>query len=413
MIPPHFRYYSRGAAHVPMPSPVAVVKDESWYNHPSFICLLFLIVILCFLKFTIDTRSILEPRSQTIVIRPTAPKPLPEPKKESIVEKLIHRVKKAREKKRPKITVTKTIKPKKITPKKITPKKVAPPKTAIRKIEPKTIKAKTITENKVKPKKVLSKDLTPKKIAPKKIATQQAVVKNVTPKKLMATNTNLKNKTVNKVTPKAASQKNIAVKKTALKNAPKTDFIPQSRIQPLALGTTPKQLSQKKSPKKQRAIESAVQLSSRQPDLNDISFERPAISGAHNRARASKRGKTATDISTPRVALDVSTPLKDLPKQGDMLESQYFEETIEIVGQIIGESDRVKNLKQAIFRKAMRLDSKGSPFCCKINNFNFKVLVDGEAHKKITVEFTPADVPFDIISKLERQLPGGIKRCTN
>jgi hypothetical protein len=413
MISPHFRYYSRGAAHIPMPSHAAVVKNESWYNHTSFICLLFLIVVLCFLKFTIDTKSILEPRTQTIIIRPATPKPKPEPKKESIVERLIHRVKKAREKKRPKITVKKKIEPKKITPKTITPKKVAPTKTAIRKIEPKKIKAKTIAENKIMPKKVLPKDLTPKKLAPKKIAPQKTVAKNVTPKKLMAKSTNLKKTVVNKIAPKAASQKNIAIKKTALKKAPSTDFIPQSRIQPLALGAQPKQLSQKTSPKKQRPLKSAVQLSSKQPDLNDISFERPTISGPQNRARASKRDKTATDISTPRVALDVSTPLKDLPKQGDMLEDPYFEETIEIVGQILGESDRVKNLKQAIYRKAMGLDSKGSPFCCKINNFDFKVMVDGGTHKKVTIEFTPADVPFDIISKLERQLPRGIKKCTN
>ena len=51
-------------------------------------------------------------------------KPKPEPKKESIVERLIHRVKKERERKRPTITVKKEIKPKTITPKKITPKKV-------------------------------------------------------------------------------------------------------------------------------------------------------------------------------------------------------------------------------------------------------------------------------------------------
>lgn len=413
MISPHFRYYSRGAAQIPMPSPIAVVENESWYNHTSFICLLFLIVTLFFLKLNIDTKSILEPRSQTIIIRPATPKPKPEPKKESIVERLIHRVKKAREKKRPKITVTKKIKPKTITPQKITPKKVTPPKTAIRTIEPKNIKAKTIAENKIKPKKILSKDLTPKQLAPKEIAAQKAVAKNVTPKKLTAKNTNLKKTAVNKVTPKAASQKNIAVKKTAPKNTQSTDFIPQSRIQPLALGAKPEQLSQKKSPERRRPLKSAVQLSSKQPDLNDISFERPTISGPQNRAKASKRDKTATDISTPRVALDVSTPLKDLPKQSNMLEGQYFEETIEIVGQILGESDRVKNLKRAIYRKAMGLDSKGSPFCCKINNFDFKVLVDGTTHKKVTIEFTPADVPFDIISKLERQLPGRMKRCTN
>ncbi len=413
MTAPLLQHYSRGAGKVPMPSPVSIARDETWLNHPSFILLLFLIVILCVLKLTLDTKSILEPKSQTIIVRPVAPEPLPEKQPESIVEKLIHRVKKAREKTPPKVILKEDIKPKKITPKKIEAKKALPPKTALKKITPKKVAPKTITAKKIAPKKMLAADQTPKKVSPKKIAPKKVMAKNISPQNTQPLPLAPQTKITNTVTPKTVASNAIAPQKISRRPKANTDFIPQSKMQSLPKQAQSKPLTLPTAPRKHLSKKSAVALSNRTTDLRDVSFEKPAISAIGNSPRTPAKTTTGPIPTAPNINLDITDPIGQLPESEVQASDEYNEEKIEIIGQILGASDRIKNLKRAIYRKAMELDTKGSPFCCKINNFDFKIRIEGRKSKKVTITFTPADIPFDVISKFERRLPGGLQPCTD
>jgi len=157
-------------------------------------------------------------------------------------------------------------------------------------------------------------------------------------------------------------------------------------------------------------------ISPSKPGLNSIPAKMTnktlslALSQSLKRTEMRLTPKKKIRPSAPVIALTVKRPLASYAK-ADKAKTKENEIELVILGQIVGQSNRVPNLKKEILRKAKMLDAKDSPFCCSIGEFKCKIAVEGNGKKRITIRFSKDDVPFEIVSKLERRLPSRLEKC--
>ncbi len=407
------RHLCRGAARIPMPGHSIAVKEEPWYGHPLIIFFLLFLVIISIFTMLINTKTILEPKTQTIVIRPVKPEPEPKPVEKTVVKEIIRRV--VAWKKKPRIVKPKKIPQKKITPKKTLPKKIEPKKIKSKKIIPKEFKQKEI-----KPKQINVSELTPKKMNHKKVQKKTITPKKIVPKNVVknkiTSHKNEKKLTTNRqITPKQITTSNIeptkiTQNKEIVRRTPDTKFIPQVKA-PDFTPSTRQSLPTKESGNKLDKRNSGILLSDKSPqfDVSTLPDQQPLPSANQESKRSPMREEAFAARDITMEITDTDTPAA-LPVNSS--EQYYEEENVVITGRIIGKSDRVANLIKEIYAKAILMDPRLGPYCCTINNFKCIILIEGNIKKKVNVKFDPLDVPFEVVSKLERMLPKRLSTCT-
>ena len=130
-------------------------------------------------------------------------------------------------------------------------------------------------------------------------------------------------------------------------------------------------------------------------------FQRAAGSG--------ERGGVASSVSRPTgFAVTVPGALN-----GPMAPSAGGEtaDMVTIVGTIEGESTRIATLKQDIYRKAQSTEFKAGSYCTTIDGVACRIVITKE--KRVRLSFSRESISFDVVSKLERRLPEGVKPCAD
>lgn len=87
------------------------------------------------------------------------------------------------------------------------------------------------------------------------------------------------------------------------------------------------------------------------------------------------------------------------------------EEMVTIAGTIEGESTRIETLKLDISKKAQSGTLKPGAYCCTISGVDCRVAVTND--KRVRLTFSREVIPFDVVSRLERLLPEGVRRCAD
>jgi len=397
------QYFGRGAANIPVPRAVFRDEREEWFVRPSVIILILAISMVITLKITIINNKKLFKDTKTIILMPETP-PVPEPtvkKKIPLIKVIKDAVKKSVE---PKKLELKKIIPQKPKPKKIVPKKIVPKKLKPLKVEKFKIPPKKLELNKPKQLKPAVQKLQPQKINTRKPLTHNIVQKPLTPNKIVR----------NKLNVKTPAKHNLISKKL------KTRQIEPSKIpQQKTVLTTDTQ-----KPKSPRSLSAPKpEFNSMQPlnrsglNVSKSSVPSPIIkSGLTNgptpdlqqiRQHSAQKPTPGRQISAPSkitTAPSPAAPIQDFiqPSPGS---EPLEEEMVIIKSSALGNSSRVKTLKRAIQKKATNMSEKNSPYRYRVKGYNCLVIIKGHTNKKVIIEFSPADAPFEVVSALERMLP--------
>lgn len=400
------QHYGRGVGKIPMPRALARNPRNEWPVSPSLIIFILAILLILSLKLTMSNKKLLK-QTKTIIIIPQTQR-APEP----TVPKSIPLLKVLKD------AVKKTVEPKKLELKKITPKKVTPKKPLAKKIEPKKIKPLQKLDKKIEAKKINRDELKPKKIEPKKIEAQKLTEKKIDAAKPIDKTITQKKIEQKKIDAKPLERKEIVARDLPDKPVAKPDIKPKTvDLNPEPLAKAPPKVS---APAPAHSFTAMTDIK-RKADVSvptGTSAPRPRTNIATpNDAPAPKltqweeykpsveTGSSAA--AAPRISRKVDAP--DIPAPvhhvGISSGGPAMEDLVIINSSLIGNSDRVKNLKRAIMKKAGKLDPARSPYKYTINNYICILTIEGGAQGKIIIDFTPANAPFDVVSALERKLP--------
>lgn len=437
------QYFGRGSAHIIMPRAVARRARREWILSPSLIILILSLTLFTIHKLTLDQPLILK-HPRTIIILPQEPS-LPKP---TVEEKLSF------------FKVVKDAAQKSFEPRKKELKSILEP--------PQPITKKTAPPPIAKPKKpdiATAKAPTPKiltPLAPKRVKTLPVNKKPLSPRVLsvpIQPKTPILEIKVNPPLPTAQHNPKIRDpqkrRELSLKTAP--DLIPQLSVKPKL--TTTRITPSAKSPirlapvdmatapllKKRRttgpaATPAAPSKKSFSPlsslDSGPIMAASKSMNG--NRAgimtSASPKDRplpTLTQLSTPTSVAVAASPTRretGAPDTGSNSNRQVLTPTpstltsphlsnneggatidinvlLQIQGSTLGQSLRVQNLKEEIYRKTRHMPAKNSPYIYRIHNYRCTVVISGGHLPTATLTFEPSDAPFEVVSALERLLP--------
>ncbi|MBU1171087.1 MAG: hypothetical protein KKD44_16125 [Proteobacteria bacterium] len=367
------QHYGRGVGKVPMPRALARDPRKEWPVTPAFIIFILAVTLILSLKLTMSNKKLFKV-TQTIIILPQT-KPAPEP----TVPKKIPLIKVLKD------AVKKTVEPKRMELKKIIPQKIEPKKPLEKRIEPKKIEPLKPLDTKIQPKKIIREDIKPKALIPKQLEIQRIETKKIEPAKPL---------------PKSISEKPTVLKKIDLpqETAPKI---------------TPKMVS---APSSFTPMQEIKRNSAAIPVPSD-SIARPQANSVPI-SQGPPPELTQWESYKPPVATDssLSAPLAHAPKMPSpaqppvrhftpAFEGLALEDLVIIKSSTLGNSERVKNLKRAIVKKAQNMNPELSPYTYTVKNYTCTLVIEGGAQGKIIIDFTPADAPFEVVSALERILP--------
>lgn len=186
-----------------------------------------------------------------------------------------------------------------------------------------------------------------------------------------------------------------------------TEFVP---LQPSATPSQISSLTAQKQPSGNRAQLIAGERMAAAPAIPSGS-NLPAVRAATAAQAGNTRGRQTTFPPNTGFAPDlVKTPaVSNLAKEDSNTGGD--DERVEIVGRVIGESPRIEALKRTIFEKATVLNWRYGPYCCTINGITCKLKFI--SNQKISISFSQDNIPFEVLSKLERRLPEGLRSCAH
>jgi hypothetical protein len=135
-------------------------------------------------------------------------------------------------------------------------------------------------------------------------------------------------------------------------------------------------------------------------------------------------GKMALNDSIPKSRFSPSvrseTPMADLPAAPQRAKptpapppavkipsksKSSMDDLVIINSSVLGSSDRVKNLKRDIQRKATNMNPDESPYTYTVKGYTCTLTIEKGPKTKVFIDFSPPDAPFDVVSALERILP--------
>jgi hypothetical protein len=126
------------------------------------------------------------------------------------------------------------------------------------------------------------------------------------------------------------------------------------------------------------------------------------------RSRFSPIAKNDSPMAVPPpVAKKIkSTPAPPpIRKMIPSLNKEPMEDLVIINSSVLGSSDRVKNLKRDIQKKAQNMSPADSPYTYKVKGYTCTLTIKGGANSnKVIIDFSPPDAPFEVVSALERIL---------
>jgi len=438
------QYFGRGSARIMMPRAVTRRARREWVVSPSF-----MILVLSLAFFTLHKLTFNEPlklkRPRTIIVIPQAPA-IPKPTVEEKIsffkvvkdaarksaEPRKEELKRVLETPRPlpkKPVPPPAAKPKKLTP----PKPIVPPKKLITPLGPKHAQP-LAAKTKPLPQKVLpapvhpstpppvvqlstplpTTQLRPKVTPPReKKSLSLSVAANPMPKASV-----MPSGPPPKITQVAGPPKRLAPiqavtapslkEKTSMARVSPTSVVPKKSFSPLPMsGAAPTAAADSARSKGNPVLmASAPRKSGPAPTLTQLSA--PASVATAPSSVMQESASPASGGRAGRPALETApSGLPSAAPSPDMDASEKIDVNalVQIQGSTLGQSLRVLNLKEEIYRKTIHMPATNSPYTYRIHNYQCTVVISGGHLPTATLTFEPSDAPFEVVSALERLLP--------
>lgn len=349
------KHYGRGVGQVPMPRALTRDPRKEWPVSPSLVIFFLAVLIIVSLKVTMSNKKLFKVTRTIIVLPQTQPAPEPTVPKSIPLIKVL------------KDAVKKTIEPKRTEIKKVIPQKVAPPKPLEKKIIPNRIVPPKALENKIEPKKFVREEIKPKAMMQKRIDPQKIEAKKID---LPMDPAPIRTSKLVAATPTFTAMPGIKRNSNAIPTPSSSVAVPPpSAAVPVNRGSLPE----------------LTQWAAYKPPVKTDSSQTGGL--PHAPAMASPSAQA---------------PIRHI---APALKGPAAEDLVIIKSSAIGNSERVKNLKRDIMKKARKMSPKQSPYTYRVKNFTCTLAVEGGDNGKIIIDFSPADAPFDVVSALERILP--------
>ncbi len=266
------------------------------------------------------------------------------------------------------------------------------------------------------PEKIESKDVTvpptvePKPIEPLKIPTQRIEPKPVEPAKIPSNRV---------IVPAQIPTKAIVARDVSVHSLP-TQYKINPAVKPNVsdrdIGPPPTAAPRFVGPSP-AALHAIRQNSVTAPIANERSVMPPSnhlplpVNGVpHEMLKRSRFSPIAKNDSPMAVPPPVAMKIKSTPapppirKMIHSLNKESMEDLVIINSSILGSSDRVKNLKRDIQKKARNMSPVDSPYTYNVKGYTCTLTIEGGSNNKVIIDFSPPDAPFEVVSALERIL---------
>lgn len=381
--PIDLKQYGRGSFKIIMPRVYSRTPRKEWIINPSLLIFLISITVIFIVNHTLLDKNLYKKTRTTVILphservpEPTVPKSLP----------LIKVLKNA---------AKKSIEPKKMELEKLLPEKIEEPKPLDKPIPEKKIEALKPIENRIEAKVIDPAQPLPKVIPEKAIIPKEMIAKPLVAREIQPRNIPISNKIAPSINPKVSS-------------------IPVAAPAPVPRAL-PSGSSFNAMPEIKRNVTispSGERLST--PPVSSIPASRgpkPELTQYESNRPPARSGGSSSDLSSsPPVA---PIPKRNIPASSasgpieEISTSRRNEAVYELIinSKVLGSSDRVKILKQDIIKKARKLSPEKSPYIYKVKGYTCTLTIEQESgSKKVIIDFSPADAPFEVVSALERTI---------
>ncbi|BCS95859.1 hypothetical protein DSLASN_14910 [Desulfoluna limicola] len=438
------QYFGRGSARIMMPRAVTRRARREWVVSPSFMILVLSLAFFALHKVTFNEPLKLK-RPRTIIVLPQAPaipKPTVEEKisfikvvKDAARKSAVPRkeeLKRALEPPRPLPNTPVpplSAKPKKISP----PKAIAPPKKLITPLDSKRVgpiaAQKERLPQKVPPAPVHTSTPPPVSLLSSPLQATQRRPKVTPPSEKkgvsltvaanpMAKVSVMPSGPTPKITQMAAPAKRLAPvqavttpslkENTHMKRVASTQVPPKKSFSPLPMSRTAPAATADRIMSKGTPVmlASAPRKSGPAPTLTQLSA--PASVATAPPASKSESASHAPGGRPSRPVLDTAPPSLSSAAAHHRAEDSTGVDVnalVQIQGSTLGQSLRVLNLKEEIYRKTSRMPATNSPYTYRIHTYQCTLVISGGPLPSATLTFEPSDAPFEVVSALERLLP--------
>jgi len=381
--PIDLKQYGRGSFKIIMPRVYSRTPRKEWIINPSLLIFLVSITVIFIINHTLLDKNLYKRTRTTVILphservpEPTVPKSLP----------LLKVLKNA---------AKKSIEPKKVELEKMLPEKIEEPKPVDKPIPEKKIEALKPLENRIEAKVIDSAQPLPKAISEKSIIPKEMIAKPLVAREIQPRNIPISNRIAPSISPKVSS-------------IPVAAPAPAPRALPSgssfnAMPEIKRNVTVAPSGERMTAppVSSIPASRGPKPELTQYESYRPTVRSGNSSSGVSS-SPSLSSIPKRRIpASSVSAPIKNIAPSHSI---DTVEELV-INSKALGSSDRVKVLKQDIMKKARKLSTANSPYIYKVKGYTCTLTIEQDSSsKKVTIDFSPADAPFEVVSALERTI---------
>jgi len=381
--PIDLKQYGRGSFKIIMPRVYSRTPRKEWIINPSLLIFLVSITVIFIINHTLLDKNLYKRTRTTVILphservpEPTVPKSLP----------LLKVLKNA---------AKKSIEPKKVELEKMLPEKIEEPKPVDKPIPAKKIEALKPLENRIEAKVIDPAQPLPKAISEKSIIPKEMIAKPLVAREIQPRNIPISNRITPSISPKVSS-------------IPVAAPAPAPRALPSgssfnAMPEIKRNVTVAPSGERMTAppVSSIPASRGPKPELTQYESYRPTVRSGNSSSGVSS-SPSLSSIPKRRIpASSVSAPIKNIAPSHS---SEPVEELV-INSKALGSSDRVKVLKQDIMKKARKLSTANSPYIYKVKGYTCTLTIEQDSSsKKVTIDFSPADAPFEVVSALERTI---------
>jgi hypothetical protein len=375
------KHYGRGPLKILIPRVYSRKRRKEWIINPSLLIFLISVTTIFIVNHTLLNKKHYQYKRTTILL------PHIEKAPEPVAARRISLIK-----------VLKTAAKKTIETPKVVEEKMEEPKPLDQPVPEKKIDALKPLDNKIEPKVIESAAPLPKVIAEKQIIPKAMVAKPLVARDIPTHTLPPQNRISPSAIPKVSTLPTAAPAPAARALATRSSFNAMTPIE--------RSVAAKTSGESMAVPPPSHTAPSRgpRPELAQIDSAKlpPSRGGAIGGGSSALTSAGALKPSTRQISRNTETPL---PRFSAPAGSDGAEEIVIIKSKALGSSERVKILKQDIMKKARKMNPDNSPYTYKVKGYTCTLIIEeAGGTKKVIIDFSPADAPFEVVSALERTL---------
>ncbi len=386
-VSPGFNHYGRGPYKIIMPRVYSRTRRKEWFVNPSLLIFIVSVIVIFIVNRTLLDKNLYKITRTTVILphtervpEPTVPKSLP------LLKVLKNAAKKSVETK--KVELEKLIHEKPEEPKPVE-------KTIAEPLPEKKIEALKPLENRIEAKPIEAAQPLPKTLHDKTIIPRELTAKPLEPRDIPSRQLPAPNRLAPSMVPKTGPLPTASPAPANRSVTSGSTFNAMPEIKRNVSADTPGDRMTALPPSSGIAAGRGPK-----PELTQWESARPPVRGGRV---STIPGSSSVSAPIPPKSISVTStppPIRHIAPQ----DAEAVEEIV-INSKALGSSDRVKILKQDIMKKARKLSRANSPYIYKVKGYTCTLTIEEESgSKKVIIDFSPVDAPFDVVSALERKI---------